>query len=141
MNTYTITRDENAATGRTRDSGFTLVEILIAIVLIGVLSAVAVVGVTSLTSRGSESACAASLDASKAATVVYFAANDNTYPKDFEDLTSGNDPALELPTEAKPMAISTGTRTRYVWSSVSTGTWTLTMTPGVGGAKPTFSCS
>jgi len=130
MTNQTPHRDEHAARVVTDDSGFTLVEILIAIVLIGVLSAVAVVGVTSLTSRGSESACAASLDAAKAATVVYFAANDNTYPANFEQLTSGDDPALELPSEAE---ITTD------GLSAETGTWTLTMTLN-DGAKPTFSC-
>jgi len=131
MTSQTTHRDEHAARVVTHDSGFTLVEILIAIVLIGVLSAVAVIGVTSLTSRGSESACAASLDSAKAATVVYFAVNDNTYPANFNELTSGNDPALELPSEA------TIDDDGLV---AATGTWKLEMTPGVGGAKPTFEC-
>lgn len=131
MDNPTTTCDTLAGTPTTDDSGFTLVEILIAIVLIGVLSAVAVVGVNSLTSRGSESACEASLDAAKAATVVYFAAHDNTYPADFTELTDGTDPALELPSEA---SVSTDEL------SAEAGTWTLTMTPGVDGAKPTYSC-
>jgi prepilin-type N-terminal cleavage/methylation domain-containing protein len=49
------------------DRGFTLVEILIAIVLVGVLSAVAVVGVGSLTSKGSSASCSASADAARTA--------------------------------------------------------------------------
>jgi prepilin-type N-terminal cleavage/methylation domain-containing protein len=49
--------------GRPDDRGFTLVEILIAIVLVGILSAVVVVGVGNLTSKGSSAACAASADA------------------------------------------------------------------------------
>ena len=53
---------------RRDDRGFTLVEILIAIVLVGILSAVVVVGIGNLTSQGSSSACKASADASRAAT-------------------------------------------------------------------------
>ena len=66
--------------GRQDDKGFTLIEILIAIVLIGILSAVAVVGISNLVSKGGSSACVASKDASTAASAVYFAANNNTYP-------------------------------------------------------------
>ena len=131
MNNQINTGDAGSGT---RDSGFTLVEILIAIVLIGVLSAVAVVGVSSLTSRGSESACEASLDAAKAATVVYFASNDNTYPDDFDALTGGTDPALELPSPNTVTAASDGVSTATV------GTWTLTMAAPDGNAKPTFEC-
>lgn len=110
-----------------RDSGFTLVEILIAIVLVGILSAVVVVGVGTLTDQGNESACTASLDAAKAGTVVYFAQNAS-YPAEFDDMTGTG--ALEVPTD-----VTVGTTT------LTADGWTLTMTPGSGGAKPTFACS
>ena len=45
------------------DSGFTLVEIVIAIVLVGILSAVVVVGIGRLTEQGAAAGCAASADA------------------------------------------------------------------------------
>ncbi len=38
--------------GRQDDKGFTLIEILIAIVLVGILSAVAVIGISNLVSKG-----------------------------------------------------------------------------------------
>ena len=53
--------------GEKDDKGFTLIEILIAIVLVGILSAVAVVGISNLVSKGTASACTASNDAAKAA--------------------------------------------------------------------------
>ena len=59
--------------GEREDKGFTLIEILIAIVLVGILSAVAVVGISNLVSKGTASACTASKDAAKAASAVYFA--------------------------------------------------------------------
>ena len=58
MNTYIKER---------REEGFTLIELLIAIVVVGILTAVVIVGIGGLTDTGSKSACAASLDAAKAA--------------------------------------------------------------------------
>jgi len=113
-----------------RDRGFTLVEILIAIVLVGILSAVVVVGVSNLTDKGSSSACKASLDASKAATVVYYA-NKASYPTTFNDMLTLDPPALSLPTDV----------TQPTPLSVKGSGWTLTMTAGTGNAQPTFACS
>ena len=73
MNNSSIIQDQ--IDGEQDDKGFTLIEILIAIVLVGILSAVAVVGISSLVSKGSSSACNASLDAAKAGSAVYFAEN------------------------------------------------------------------
>jgi prepilin-type N-terminal cleavage/methylation domain-containing protein len=110
------------------DDGFTLVEIVIAIVLVGILSAVAVVGIGSLTSKGNSSACQASLDAAKAAVVVHLAST-GSYPATLTAMTTGANPAYTLPTgvTVAPSGLST------------TGSnWTLTMTPG---QPPTFACS
>jgi len=112
-----------------RDRGFTLVEILIAIVLVGILSAVVVVGVSNLTDKGSASACKASLDASKAGAVVYFA-NTGAYPTDFKSMVSTDPAALTLPSD---VTMPTGL-------SIKGSGWTLTMTPETGKA-PTFACS
>jgi prepilin-type N-terminal cleavage/methylation domain-containing protein len=114
-----------------RDGGFTLVEILIAIVLVGILSAVVVVGVGNLTSKGSTSACQASLDAARAGAVVHLTSS-GSYPATFTAMTSATPPALSLPS-----GVSVN-----VAGLVATGNgWTLTMTPGVSGAAPTFVCS
>jgi prepilin-type N-terminal cleavage/methylation domain-containing protein len=111
-----------------RDEGFTLVEIVIAIVLVGILSAVAVVGIGSLTGKGNESACRATLDAAKAASVVHLASS-NSYPATISAMTTGSAPALTLPTGIGLSANGLATTGQ---------TWTLTMTPG---QPPTFSCS
>jgi len=110
-----------------QDEGFTLVEILIAIVLVGILSAVAVVGISSLTDKGSKSACTASLDASKAAATVYYA-DQSAFPKTFTEMTSIN--ALTLPSDA---TVSDDGLT------VSGSGWTLIM-EAKGGIMPTFVC-
>jgi prepilin-type N-terminal cleavage/methylation domain-containing protein len=111
-----------------RDDGFTLVEIVIAIVLVGILSAVAVVGIGSLTSKGNTSACQASLDAAKAAVVVHLASN-GSYPATLTAMTTGTSPAYTLPSgvTVAPSGLST-----------TGANWTLTMTPG---QPPTFACS
>ena len=109
-----------------RDGGFTLVEILIAIVLVGILSAVVVVGVGTLTDQGNDSACTASLDAAKAGSVVYFA-QSGAYPDEFTDMTAAD--ALEPPSDVTVNATTL----------VADG-WTLTIAGG-GASKPTFTCS
>ncbi len=114
----------------TDDEGFTLVEIVIAIVLVGILSAVAVVGIGGLTDKGSESACKASLDAAKAASVVHFASNA-AYPASLTEMTSGASPALTLPDGVTIDGTGMATAT-------DGNSWTLTMTAG---PPPTFACS
>lgn len=120
------------STTRTHDDGgFTLVEILIAIVLVGVLSAVVVVGISSLTDQGSASACSASMDAAKTGTNVYFTATAS-YPTTIAQMTTQTPPALTL---------SSGVSLNSAGTSASGSNWTLTMTPGAGLTAPTFACS
>jgi prepilin-type N-terminal cleavage/methylation domain-containing protein len=110
------------------DQGFTLIEIVIAIVLVGVLSAVAVVGVGQLTDKASSASCTASADAARAAVAPYLATH-GAYPSTFTQLTasgSGSPAALELPSSVAVAA-----------QSLSTSGWTLTMTPA---SPPTFAC-
>ena len=129
--------------GEREDKGFTLIEILIAIVLVGILSAVAVVGISNLVSKGGSSACQASADSAKAGSAVYFASNTR-YPVDFFELTAAGTTGspMTLPsgvvatTGTSPFPIVAGTL------AVKSGTsWTLTMSPGTLGAAPTFVCS
>ncbi|MCU1364673.1 MAG: hypothetical protein JWL72_4520 [Ilumatobacteraceae bacterium] len=129
-------RDDVGSAGA-RDRGFTLVEILIAIVLVGILSAVVVVGIGNLTSQGSSSACSASLDASKAGSVVYYASHANAYPADFTALTT----AATVNGQTVPAALTLPSGAVVTTYTVKQGSWTLTMTPSAGGAAPTFVCS
>jgi prepilin-type N-terminal cleavage/methylation domain-containing protein len=117
--------------GEREDKGFTLIEILIAIVLVGILSAVAVVGISNLVSKGGKSACTATQDASTAASAVYFASTGG-YPINFSVMTAGSPPALTLQTGvavgATPFTTLTGSG------------WTLTMSPiGSTTTAPGFS--
>ena len=113
---------------RSTDTGFTLVEILVAIVLVGILSAVAVVGVGRMIGQGSSAACSASRDAAQTAANVHFATNAS-YPSTLDDLTGAG--AMTLPSS---VAVDASRR-------VATGEgWRLTMTPGASAGPPTFAC-
>ena len=128
----TVETDTITSEPARRDRGFTLVEILIAIVLVGILSAVVVVGIGNLTDKGTDAACAASLDAAKSATVVYYGSNSNAWPATMTAMTTSTPAALTLPTGV----------TLDVTGLIATGQgWTLTMTPSAGGNQPTFACS
>jgi prepilin-type N-terminal cleavage/methylation domain-containing protein len=103
---------------RRHDRGFTLVEILIAIVLVGILAAVVVLGVGSLTGKGSAAACTSSLDASRAAATVHLTSTGSA-PTSFTDMvTSGS---LQLPSG---VTVDSGGR-----RAVGNG-WQLIMQPG-----------
>lgn len=109
-----------------RDPGFTLVEILIAIVLVGILSAVVVVGISNLTSKGSNAACQASADAARAATMVHLT-NTGSRPATIKAMVDLAE--LSLPTEV----------TLDATGLIASGDgWKLTMTPGT---SPTFGCT
>jgi prepilin-type N-terminal cleavage/methylation domain-containing protein len=118
------------ANGNREDKGFTLVEILIAIVLVGILSAVVVVGISNLTSKGSESACKASADAAKAGSIVYYSTNGYQYPKSIAEMVKTDPAALTLPdgvvlSDDGLVAVGDG--------------WKMSMSSSGGGA-PTFTC-
>ena len=69
-----------------RDRGFTLVELLIVIVILGVLSTVAVFAVRGISDRGTASACQADYKVLETATEAYVAqlGVPNPFPSTFE---------------------------------------------------------
>lgn len=128
------------------DRGFTLVEILIAIVLVGILSAVVVVGISNLTSKGSKSACEASADAARSGAVVYYTSN-GSYPTTFNQMTTATGsgataipPALTLPSGVAVNTVASTSPAAGIGLLAKTDSWNLVMTPGSGGAAPTFAC-
>jgi general secretion pathway protein G len=115
-----------------RDEGFTLVEILIAIVVVGILAAVVVIGISSLTDKGNKTACTASRDAAIAGATVYYA-NNAAYPTTLLEMTGHTPPELTLPTGVAIKDAGTD-------KVVGNGTWTLTIAGG-GATAPTFTCA
>lgn len=111
-----------------RDRGFTLVEILIAIVLVGILSAVVVVGVGSLTSRGGGAACSSSLDAARTASSARLV-TAGSYPTTLAQLvTDGN-----ISAPAGSSVVSGGT-------TITASNWRLALVQGAANTPPTFIC-
>ena len=137
-----MTTSHPPITSRRRDGGFTLVEILISIVLVGILSAVVVVGISNLTSKGSTAACQASADAAKAGAVVYYSTNSNAYPTTLNAMLNSTPPALSLPSGVTVNTASVTINTvAYAVGMVAQGSgWNLAMTVGSNGAAPTFAC-
>jgi prepilin-type N-terminal cleavage/methylation domain-containing protein len=133
MNESSMIQDQ--IDGEKDDKGFTLIEILIAIVLIGILSAVAVVGISSLVSKGSSASCNSTADASRAASAVYFASHStDAIPNavTFTQLTTAG-------TSGAPLVLPTGVTAGLTPFTTLIGSgWTLTMTPGTAIAAPTF---
>ena len=66
---------------RENESGFTLVELLIVIVILGVLSGIVVFSVGGITDRGEKSACEATVKTVQVAAEVYRAQNPS-YPEE-----------------------------------------------------------
>jgi prepilin-type N-terminal cleavage/methylation domain-containing protein len=128
--------------GEREDKGFTLIEILIAIVLVGILSAVAVVGISNLVSKGTASACTASSDSAKAAATVYFAGN-SAFPTTLAQMVTGGQ--LTLPTGVTTNAAISASPANPTGAAIGTqttgATWYLTMTAGTAGSAPTFACT
>jgi prepilin-type N-terminal cleavage/methylation domain-containing protein len=147
VSTHAVPTGEVDHAEHDEDAGFTLIEILIAIVLVGILSAVAVVGISNLVSKGSTSACTASADAAKAASAVYFASNSR-YPVSLTELTAPGSTGAPL---ALPSGVNVNTAVvpaaapnpgAAIGMQASGAGWFLTMSPGTGtGAAPTFACN
>jgi prepilin-type N-terminal cleavage/methylation domain-containing protein len=122
MNTYIKDR---------RDEGFTLIELLIAIVVVGILTAVVIVGIGGLTDNGKNGACAATADAAKAATAVYYNnQTPNAYPADLKAMVDEGD--LD-----KPDSVAYG-----AGNMSFTNGWVMTMhAPDATHPGPYFTCA
>ena len=72
---------------RSSDEGFTLVELLVVIVILGILAAVAVFAVGGVTDRGKQSACKADLETVTQASEAMYAKNGG-YPADIAAMVS-----------------------------------------------------
>ena len=112
--------------------GFTLVELLITIVIIGILAGVVVLAIGGLTNTGETSACKATRDAAHAASVAFYSDQAvPTWPSAFTGTGSLTAPNVYL-TPREGVSLS---------GAVATGPgWTLTMSGGAA-VEPSFVCA
>jgi prepilin-type N-terminal cleavage/methylation domain-containing protein len=81
-------------TKKANDAGFTLVEMLIVIVVLGILAGITVFGVSTFRSDAQASACDADVKMVQVASEAY-AAKTGGYPTAIADLTGGASPYLK----------------------------------------------
>ncbi|MEI8082844.1 MAG: prepilin-type N-terminal cleavage/methylation domain-containing protein [Actinomycetes bacterium] len=79
---------------RAKESGFTLVELLIVIVILGVLAAIVVFSVRGINNSSTTSACSADVATVNSALEAYYAQN-KAYPASLQVLFSASNPLLK----------------------------------------------
>ena len=110
---------------RTDQRGFTLVELLLTIVVVGILSSIAIVGIGGLTHTAKAATCKPTMDAAKVAVTSYFAKQTpNQYPSSFDAVIESSD--LEL-----LGGVQQPTPTQLA-DSGSNASWTITLNTATG---------
>ena len=81
------------------EGGFTLIELMIVIVILGILAAIVVFAVGGITDRGESSACKANVKTAEVAVEAYYA-KEGSYPATLSVLTAAPDKFLKSDPEA-----------------------------------------
>src|SRR4051794_27344052 len=110
-----------------RKRGFNLVEILLAVTLVGVLTAAAIMGLSGIADSANRATCQTTLDASRAAVFSYYSSRvPHAYPPSFDVMTTGAMPYLKLQGAIHhPTALT-------ISSGGHHSPWTITLAPETG---------
>lgn len=98
---------------KNKDQGFTLVELLIVIVILGILATVTVFAVQGITDKGKTNACNVEVRALETAVEAYYVDNNQAFPAQLSDLAG---------TSAVP--------TKYTKTAVTDSDWVYNSTDG-----------
>ena len=80
--------EQRELTTEKKDKGFTLVELLIVIVILGILATVVVFAVANVTEKAQDNACGVEKKTIQTASESYKAVNNGDIPADFDALAS-----------------------------------------------------
>lgn len=93
--------------------GFTLVELLVVVLILGALAAIAIPRISTSTATAKKNACATNVDVINSQTEIYFA-NEGVYPADaatlFADVNSFPDGAFTCPVDDSSYTLNADSR-------------------------------
>ncbi|MBI4064498.1 MAG: prepilin-type N-terminal cleavage/methylation domain-containing protein [Elusimicrobia bacterium] len=105
---------------RSRERGFTLIELMIVVAIIGILAAIAIPKFADLVRKAQEGKTRGNLTAMRGALSIYYGDNDGTYPQDNLAILTTNTKYLKATPQAHVPAISTENNTGHAATTTVT---------------------
>jgi prepilin-type N-terminal cleavage/methylation domain-containing protein len=124
--------NERVRRAREDQGGFTLIELMIVIIILGVLAGIVIFSVRGITDRGNVAACKADLSAITTAVEAYRTQNPGFPPDLVPSLTSGTNVFLRWDSGFTGSTDATGPPSVVHVGGSGTTTWTITYHPAAG---------